>query len=1044
MCSGTAHPSQKSGLLVNFKQIEPFQEDPQILDAHLKAFIPPLVAAYLAAIQLPATNVPKKDYLSLPQAICQILNLFCKVRGEKVIKGFFNNEPRYLELILGELEARSASQTEDDGLSLHQPVLPWVERYVNLLWLSHLLLAPFPLDSISGCQSSLQKPTCINFHLSSQVPVVAKRVLSVCMERLGSASKERSAAAVLLARLCMRPDMQKIGLHKSVIQWSIAFFEGVSDSQVDIHKCLGVLSFLSEVVSSATKEEIVSFIQAIHECCRAIIDQAKLVLVLSSAVARKLLTKILRYIAIHCLKVTSNSQGFDPNSIIEDIIGFLLETLADGDSPVRYGASKALSIIALRLDSEMANEVILAILESLTDDVYWQNNKRNLNSVNALRWHGLTLTLSQLLYRKAIPTNHLPKVLNALLLSLGFEHRSPTGGSIGTNVRDAACFGIWALSRRYTTTDLVLVDTASIQASGYKKVLSVPQVLATELVVAACLDPAGNIRRGSSAALQELVGRHPNTVEEGIPLVQVIDFHAVGLRSRSVCDVAIQAATLNSMYWEALFENLLGWRGTGSLDSDSRLTAADAIGLLTKNQPLSVVLWMSKEISDKLRELRPRQVEERQGLASALAALVKMTGLSKKYDHEMMQKLLFQLWGLLETDLQLEEKAFSSSALRPEFTASSFCKFLGAMATLTNELDQNYWPANIPVAEVACVLNLCLIRHEDTVLQAISSATKPLLRLLSACPGANVDAMVSAWLTKLENEASYNGLRCSGHMIALGAAFTLDNQDNDSTRTALKDRIINVLTFRCTSGVAIEARIIALRAISIVLANSSTARPKTLTFDVEARLGAALHGALNDYTITERGDIGSLVRLEALDTVSIARDHGYFHDQGTIPNDGIYADVIRLSLEKLDKIRVRAAQLSHKYPSAEENTTPHTATDIDVSSRAYFAKALSMLQLSGNSSFGESVCSGFVSSAGMGSESVIHASRAALVDYVEALPNMCVSDIQQFTLLDFVTSVADLLKRNLENDRVLLPVLEVIAFLFDMQAMQRLRNTSFR
>jgi hypothetical protein len=95
---------------------------------------------------------------------------------------------------------------------------------------------------------------------------------------------------------------------------------------------------------------------------------------------------------------------------------------------------------------------------------------------------------------------------------------------------------------------------------------SVLQVLATELVVSASLDPAGNIRRGSSAALQELIGRHPNTIAEGIRVVQVVDYHAVALRSRAIMEVAFQSAMLSKSYMDGILDALLGWRGIGDAD----------------------------------------------------------------------------------------------------------------------------------------------------------------------------------------------------------------------------------------------------------------------------------------------------------------------------------------------------------------------------------------------------------------------------------------------------------------------------------------------
>ncbi|KAF2129523.1 hypothetical protein P153DRAFT_385728 [Dothidotthia symphoricarpi CBS 119687] len=1035
-----------------FVLIQPFQEDPQLLDSHLKSFIPPLVSAYLESLSATSQEKPKKGFLPLSHAICQILNLLCKVRGEKVIKGFLNNEPRYLEPILQEFETGKNFQSRDEGVP-SQSIVPWVERYILLLWLSHLMLAPFPLSSMSRPQSTEDMSTAFEIALPSEAPGITLRTLSICFECLRSASKERSAAANLLVTLCVRPDMQKLGLLDTLVKWSMSFFSRVSEDQADIHESLGVLSFLSRLVASATNEEIGPFLAAIYRSCRSVLDQESLAFVKSSAVARKLIVKILRNIVIHCLQATSAPLGLDPTSILEEVIEFLLEALADGDTPVRYGASKALSIITLKLDSELAEEVVDAILGSLNENVYWQGSKRNLSGVNPLRWHGLTLTLSHLLYRRAISTGQLPDALNALLLSLGFEQRSPTGGSVGTNVRDAACFGIWALSRRYATSDLLAVETSSIRASEHRKTLSVPQVLAIELVIVACLDPAGNIRRGSSAALQELIGRNPNTVEEGIPLVQVVDFHAVGLRQRAMCEVAIKAGKLQSMYWEALSESLLDWRGTGSLDSDSRLAAAEAVGLLSKDQPPEVVRQMSDQVRGLLGALRPREVEERQGLVSALSALVNTSNISTSLEGQTTSKettvskrgVFIHLWKLLDNELGLEEKAFTSPALRPELTASSVCNFIAAMAAMTNMLPKDSWPQEIPTVEITRLLNLCLVRHEESVLEAIIPAAAAVLPLLAGISGGNRDGLVSTWLSKLENEASYSGLRCSGHAVALGAAYGVltDRRvdgllNTNGTATEPQMRIVKVLTFRCTPAVAIEARTVALRALGILL---RSCRETILPTDIKDQIASALHIALNDYTITERGDVGSLVRLEALNTVSSAWTSNIFKDEDVLSDQQIYTDILRLSLEKLDKVRARAAQIMEKGFPKRFAKASSTTTD-DVSSHAYFATALAILQSSTTPAIKQAICLGFVSSAGMGSESVVQNSRAALLDLVDALPDSSTSDAQHFTLTDLANCLSDLVKGNLDNDRTVIPLLEVIAFLFDMQIMQRLTTTS--
>ena len=965
------------------------------------------------------------------------MNLFCKVRGEKVVKSFLNNEPRYLELILHELEASLA-----EG---HQQLFPrWNERYILLLWLSHLMLAPFPLESMSALQPSVEISTQLEIVLPPQVPGLALRVLVASVVGLKSASKERSAAAHLLVRLCIRPDMQKLGLLDALIKWALSRISIASDDQADIHQSLGLLSFLSGLVASASNEEIGPFLAAIYSSCQKIIDQEHLNYIKSSAVARKLIIKILRNVVLHCLQASTAPTMLDTTTIVEEVVAFLLEALADADTPVRYGASKALSIITLKLDPEMAEEIVEAILASLLENVYWQGSTRNLNSVNPLQWHGLTLTLSQLLYRKTISVNNLPAILNALLLSLGFEQRSPTGGSIGTNVRDAACFGIWALSRRYSTANLLAVDTSSIRATEHRRALSVPQVLAIELVIAACLDPIGNIRRGSSAALQELIGRHPDTIEEGIPLVQIVDFNAVGLRRRAICNVAVEASALCPIYWEAIFENMLEWRGTGSLDSDSRLSAAKAVGLLAKPQSPSTIRKMSDQVCVRLGTLRPREIEERQGLVSALAALADTAALLIDLGKiEVAQQPLLHLWQLFDKELKLEDKMITSRPLRPEFTASSMCNFLGAMAALTNRLPKEMAPLDVTREEVIRMLDLCLTRYEESVLEAIKRAAPAIIELLSREKDFDTSNVVSTWLSKLENEASYDGLRCSGHAVALGASFgASDLLQNKTTVAALRRRIVKVLTFRCTSGVAIKARTVALHALGVLLKNGMK-DTTLLAPDVESQIRSALHIALNDFTITERGDVGALVRLEALDSVSFVWTSNVLRDENDETSQQILADVLRLSLEKMDKIRSKAAKLLQlrALPGSSQSIT--SSTD-DVSSHAYFTKILSLLHSTTNAAIKESICVGYVTSAGMGSESVVQNSRAALFDFLDTLPDVDPSDSHPFTLLDFANCLTRIFQQHLTDDRVLLSLLEVLAFLFDMQIMQRLSSSTFK
>jgi hypothetical protein len=246
--------------------------------------------------------------------------------------------------------------------------------------------------------------------------------------------------------------------------------------------------------------------------------------------------------------------------------------------------------------------------------------------------------------------------------------------------------------------------------------------------------------------------------------------------------------------------------------------------------------------------------------------------------------------------------------------------------------------------------------------------------------------------------------------------------------------------------------------------NVSTPLPQEVT----DHIASALHIALNDYTVTERGDVGALVRLEALATIETAwrttRITGLVKRSSL--GDLLYADVLRLSLEKLDKMRARAAHVLEEGALCGYERAMRPVAD-GVSSYTYFSSALMILQpeidhrddgpkhtvdnittddekrTESKVRLHESLCLGLVSSAGMGSESVVQNSRAALLDTLDRLPAASTNE-EEMSLQYVANCLVDLLKKNLDTDRTLLPLLEVIAFLFDMQIMHRLIPTTFK
>jgi hypothetical protein len=561
--------------------------------------------------------------------------MFCKVRGQKVVVRFFNNEPKYIEPILDSLRQWTSVETSK-AADINNAVV-WEERYIMLLWLSHLMLAPFDLASISSSSIDLSASKLAT--VLQGLPSIAQTLLQTAFDYLHVSSKEREAAAIMVVRLVLRKDMQARQLLPRVIGHALSGLDQRDDANVSAaasaYRYGGVLSLLCGIMTIGSDDDVVHYISQIFSSCirLATSEGPHERHVRNTAPVRKSLIKAIRLCVLHALSLTARhaevAKTYNLNMMLEETIQYLLDSLSDKDTPVRMIASKSLSMVALSLDADLSAEVVQAVLGSLDENMLLEDStgrtfavnevttdnvrkyRKNASAVDPLRWHGLMLTLGHLLFRRSPPPHQLPEIIAALISGLDFEQRSNVGTSVGVGVRDAACFGVWSLARKYSTVEIDKVEVLRLipVLGGADNDVTVKhsalQVLANQLVLSACLDPSGNIRRGSSAALQELIGRHPDTVLHGIPVVQVVDYHAVARRSRAMMEVSLQAAQLDQVYLNSLLTALLGWRGARSADADSRRWAAKGVSDLTSLVSLDIANYRCTQVEDQAAKLKP-------------------------------------------------------------------------------------------------------------------------------------------------------------------------------------------------------------------------------------------------------------------------------------------------------------------------------------------------------------------------------------------------------------------------------------------------------
>ena len=745
----------------------------------------------------------------------------------------------YIELMLNALHAWNSpsADTPESNESSHSK-MAWEEKYIMLLWLAHLMLTPFALASIQteAPISLVSIPSDLDLDL--ELPTICKRILAVGLQHLLSSGKEREAAVTLMVRLVLRPDMAKFNLLGTLLTWAMLSLRTNSIGTLtdSIYRHIGALSFLASTVKSADAMVVVPFLLPIFQCMQVINarDTSIAKNISSSAIAHKAIIKAFRSVAVTALRLEAMKDLNIPDvadAVLEEIIQHLLGELAHKDTPVRFAASKALSVITLSLKPSMANEIVQALIATLEENILsvdaakvtnclslegdriagTSTTQRDLAAVNALQWQGLILTLSHLLFRRSPSPRQLPLILNALVMALGFEQRSSSGISSGISVRDAACFGIWSLARRYTTSELLDVDTSVVQVvKTIDGSVSILQIVADELVVTAATDPSGNIRRGASAALQELIGRHPDQVIKGISLVQLVDYHMVALRSKALLEVATSVTALDQHYWDIIFDALLSWRAIDSTDANARRLAAQAIGLLSIQHGVHILRTTARRVWFKLGSLQSREVEKRHGLLLAASAIILQARNlpldNLEQDHHPMLPVF---WEILIPGSILHDRDFTSSMLRPLLTAEGTCSLISALSSVPLTTSNASQSSSEIITTALHFIDLSLTHCDDLVITCASNAADMIFGIVSL---RQRQQCVNQWLVKVSSKgsgSSQSSVAIVGLLAALGAVYHRCYDDNE-----IQGRIMSAIHNVLQGQTDIATKVGALKSLS--------------------------------------------------------------------------------------------------------------------------------------------------------------------------------------------------------------------------------------
>lgn len=356
----------------------------------------------------------------------------------------------------------------------------------------------------------------------------------------------------------------------------------------------------------------------------------------------------------------------------------------------------------------------------------------------------------------------------------------------------------------------------------------------------------------------------------------------------------------------------------------------------------------------------------------------------------------------------------------------------------------------IPVENVDFMidrLGVHLESENDIVVEYTTRAVKKLFEILDY---KHKEVIVNRWLGSKQRDT--RNFSSKGRISALGVVASLFD-------LTLQQRVVIQLQEFVTGSWSVEIKTMALKSLADAQVDAGNWASNHSTYNADSSIGCnhfladmepfeVLRIGLSDYTTDQRGDIGSLARLEAIQYCKVILEAWPGVRFNHVHTRDIITLLAKLAAEKLDKVRYQAWTClvlwwqnydmikwlkeddDQDDPESRNNDWPlpnpisyHINHMIETSSEPYFAQLLTLCHIPW---LRPSLLQGLISSACQGTESIIRTSRAALVKFI--LSNTTTTNDANLGMLIY-TDILNLLAQTLTNDRYALPALEILGFL---------------
>ncbi|KAJ8961404.1 hypothetical protein NQ318_014649 [Aromia moschata] len=844
-------------------------EQPHLIDSHIDELLQKF-------IDIVRNN---DNPLELKHLAFKFMFVIVNVRGYKVIVRHLPHEVADFEPVLQFLE----SQDPDDSET-------WTTRYILLLWLSIIVMIPFHMSRFDGFDEK-----------ETERKTVMTRILDVIKIYAIVPDKCRDAAAYLSHKFITRYDVKEKHLH-SFFDWAIQL-SSANDSSVFVK--YGTLACVSTILKHGKRDDLLPYTRKLLTWIINAEFKNN-----SGSNIQKLVYKIVQRIGLTFLrpKVTawrykrgnrslaanlSAGDGSLPNTSsstseveevdeddmevpdeVEEVIDQLMQGLRSLDSIVRWSAAKGIGRVTGRLPKELADEVVGTVLELFSPR----------ESDGA--WHGGCLALAELGRRGLLLPDRLPQVVPVVLKALVYDE--PRGySSVGSHIRDAACYVCWSFARAYETHILK------------------PHVedIASTLLVVTCFDKEINCRRAASAAFQENVGRQ-GTFPHGIEILTTADFFSVSVRNNAYLNVSVYVAQFEE-YTLPLIDHLLK-RKIDHWDSGIRQLSAKALHNLTPKASEYMVETVLPTLFEKTKSI---DLNSRQGAVLAIGEIIYALSKIAKGDSKNIKSVL------------TEDLLNKTKELIPLFRERHYFRGLGGelMKQACSDFIANCSLASLPfhhnsiVEDWLLLLNECLTYEVVNIRSAAINALPILLQEYYTDESKNekVNELVSEYVSELLSTT--NQVNRMGHALALGVLpkFILQPNLDYIIVSLIESTIITPVSQKWA-----ESRRDAVKALTSISTTMAAEIGTDFTRDHALKLYHTFLDGLKDYTHDKRGDIGAWMReasVTGLQTLTLLVTE---HLPDVLTQDlmvKILSGIAQQAVEKIDRTRALAGKVFYSF-----------------------------------------------------------------------------------------------------------------------------------